>query len=285
MPELPEVETVRRDLAEVLPGRAIKTAEIFDRKLASDPIALCAEITGKIFSEPERRGKYLILPFERFDKQLVIHLRMTGQIIYRETNMVFASGHPAKIAIGLLPDKHTRMRIMLDDGGEVFFNDQRRFGTVALMAPSELSEKLAPFGIEPGTKDWSFDRFARVFTGRKAPIKSLLLNQTLIFGLGNIYADEACHRASLLPMRPAASLSAKEIERLFAACGEVIAEAVELRGTSMRDFVDSHGIEGGFAEKLRVYRRTGHDCPGCGHPIARGKCAGRGTHFCPVCQK
>ncbi len=284
MPELPEVETVRRDLADVIIERSIATLEVFDPKLAL--FKKCApQLLGKTFAMPQRRGKFLLLRFVDTDQILVIHLRMTGQIIYRSKQTLFASGHPAKIDPKHLPDKHTRFCIRLDDGAEIFFNDQRRFGTVELMSAEELDKRLAVFGVEPGQAAWTPEYFSGILANRKTPIKALLLNQNLIFGLGNIYADEVCFRSGVLPMRPVSSLTKAEQRAIFANCDLVLQEAIECRGTSIRDFVGSDGKPGGYAEKLRVYQRHGQECLVCGNLISKIKCAGRGTHYCVKCQR
>ncbi len=284
MPELPEVETVRRDLADVLPGRTITGIQVFDPKLTA--FARVAEsLVGQDFVEPQRRGKFLLLPFAAETRLLVIHLRMTGQMIYRRGEHIFASGHPARIDPQHLPDRHTRVQFTLDDGGELFFNDQRRFGTVLLLTPAAVETMLARFGIEPGHPGWTQQYFDGLVKNRTTSIKALLLNQNLIFGLGNIYADEVCFRSGVLPMRPAGKLTKAERERIFQNCSAVLAEAIECRGTSIRDFVDGSGRPGGFAEKLRVYQRQGQECLVCATPISKVKAAGRGTHYCSRCQK
>ncbi len=284
MPELPEVETVRRDLVEVIVGKKIVAVEVFDPKLASFKKA-APQLVSKQFAEPNRRGKFLLLGFLDFDQILVIHLRMTGQIIYRSTEMLFASGHPAKIDPQHLPDKHTRFLIRLDDGAEIFFNDQRRFGTVELLAADEVKKRLAVFGVEPGQPEWNWEYFYSLTKNRKTSIKALLLNQNLIFGLGNIYADEVCFCSGVLPSRSVSSLKKTEFQKIFANCTLILQEAIDCRGTSIRDFVGSDGKPGGYAEKLRVYQRQGQECLECGGLISKIRCAGRGTHYCVKCQK
>ncbi len=317
MPELPEVETVRRDLAEVITGQQITAVQVFDTKLSMFK-KVAQKIVGKTCAQPQRRGKFLLLPFTDFGHILVIHLRMTGQMIYRnklsasqkqaasrkppvvvvfpllpektgldesDKYIFFASGHPAKIDLYNLPDKHTRFQITFDDGGELFFNDQRRFGTAELLAPAAVEAILQPFGVEPGLPEWTLDYFTGLTNNRKTSIKALLLNQNLIFGLGNIYADEVCFRSGVLPTRLAGELTKAEQKKIFANCDSILKEAIECRGTSIRDFVDGSGKPGGFAEKLQVYQRQGQDCFVCGTPISKIKCAGRGTHYCSKCQK
>lgn len=284
MPELPEVETVRRDLSQAIPGRKIVKLEIFDQKLTKH-VPQIQEITGKTFAEPDRKGKFLILPLRDYGKIPVIHLRMTGQIIFRSAKNKFAAGHPGAFRFDNLPDKFTRLLIRFDNDGELFFNDARRFGTLELLSADEMEGRFAPFGIEPGTKQWNFCDFAQLFAERKTSVKALLLNQNRIFGLGNIYADESCFHAGILPFRPADSLSKAELKKIFLSCTEIIATAIASRGTSVRDYTDAQGQQGGYAEKLMVYGRAGLPCLVCGTKISKIKHAGRGTHFCENCQK
>lgn len=272
MPELPEVETVRQTLLEYLPGLTITGVNVHLARIVKypEPAQFVQELVGQTFCDIERRGKYLKFILSE-GQTLVIHLRMTGQLRYS------------------LPDepvlRHTHIVFSLSNGHELRYTDMRQFGTMYL-AGNELIDSISGMhrlGWEPLT-DFPLADFADLLKGRKAKIKSLLLNQHIIAGIGNIYADEALFIAGIHPARLANSLSFAEAERLHSAIVQVLRAGVQMRGTSFSDYVDGLGRQGSFQYQLAVYGRAGEPCPRCGSEIVRQKISGRGSHFCPLCQ-
>lgn len=272
MPELPEVETIVRNLNVILPGLRVENARVNLPKVVAfpDPAAFQAVLPGKVFEAVKRRGKYIIAYLTE-GTALVAHLRVSGQLVYE----------PGKS----LPSKHTHLILYLN-GGLLRLTDPRQFARIWLVpaARLDLVPGLRDLGIEPLEKAFRPETLARIIAGRRQKIKPLLLDQKLIAGLGNIYTDEALHRAGIHPARPAATLTAHEARALYQAIREVLQEGIAYGGTSVRDYVDATGREGSYQNLLRVYGREGEACPRCGHLIRRMKLGGRGTYFCPRCQ-
>ncbi|MEW5761675.1 MAG: bifunctional DNA-formamidopyrimidine glycosylase/DNA-(apurinic or apyrimidinic site) lyase [Bacillota bacterium] len=273
MPELPEVETVVRNLQESLPGLSIVRVEVLLPKVVAfpDSAAFRTALPGKAFVDIRRRGKYIIAHLTG-GAALVVHLRMSGQLVYQPDG-------------GPLP-KHTHIVWHLSRG-RLRFTDARQFGRVWLVpaAGLDLVPGLRDLGPEPLDGDFNPEALGRALAGRRRNIKAVLLDQTLVAGLGNIYTDEALHRARIHPGRPAGSLTAHETRALYRAIREVLTEGIAHRGTSVRDYVDGTGREGAFQNLLRVYGRENQPCPRCGAPVARTRIAGRGTYYCPKCQQ
>ncbi|HET9288031.1 MAG TPA: bifunctional DNA-formamidopyrimidine glycosylase/DNA-(apurinic or apyrimidinic site) lyase [Gaiella sp.] len=274
MPELPEVETVRRRLAPLLEGATIAHAEIVDPRLTRpvDPGLVADALVGEQVAAVERRGKYLLWRLTS-GRTLVVHLRMTGSLRHA----------PA----GELPaDAHRRATLGLDTGAEVAYRDVRRFGTWELLDEDHLRPYLASrLGPEPLAPSFTAARLARIVEGRRAPIKAVLLDQRRIAGIGNIYADEALWRARIHPRRPAGELDAGEVARLHRAVRAALRRGVELQGSTLRDYVTPDGDGGGMQHEFHVYGRLGEPCDRCGRPIERIVVAGRGTWLCPRCQR
>ncbi len=273
MPELPEVETVRRRLAPAIEGARIAGAEILDARLTR-PVApgLVADaLVGERIAAVERRGKYLLWRLES-GRTLVVHLRMTGSLLHA----------PA----GELPaDAHRRATLALDTGTEVGYRDVRRFGTWALLDDGHLRPYLASrLGPEPLAPSFTASRLKRILEGRRASIKAVLLDQRRIAGVGNIYADEALWRARIHPRRPAGELGDDEVARLHRAVRAVLRRGIELQGSTLRDYVTPNGDGGGMQHEFHVYGRLGEPCDRCGWPIERTVVAGRGTWLCAHCQ-
>ena len=272
MPELPEVETVRRALVPLLEGRTIERAEILDHRLVQphDPAEVAAELTGETVAKADRRGKYLLLRLAS-RRVLVVHLRMTG---------AFLAGPAA--APGL---PHLRALLTLDDGSRLAFTDVRRFGTWTLLEPRQVRPYLAErLGPEP-LGSFSAAAFAERVGGRAAPVKAVLLDQKAIAGVGNIYADEALWRARIHPLAPASSLAPAQLASLHRAVRAALHAGIERQGATLRDYRAPDGSEGGMQDEFKVYGRDGEPCPRCGRAIAKTRVAGRGTHFCPRCQR
>lgn len=269
MPELPEVETIRRDLAPLLSGRRIQRVTVLDAKAVQKPGVdeFVAGVEGQVVQELRRRGKYLLLDLAS-GRVLVVHLKMTGALLWRPP------GHP--------PDPYTRVIWRLEEGEELRFADPRRLGNLWLVgSEDEVVGKLGPEPLEPA---FTLQILATRLARRQVPIKALLLDQTVVAGLGNIYADEALWAAALHPRRPAGALSDAEVQRLHGAIGQVLTQALGHRGTSFSDYRDAQGRPGANQGHLRAYRRAGQPCPRCGTAIQRIVLRGRGSYFCPSCQ-
>jgi formamidopyrimidine-DNA glycosylase len=262
MPELPEVETVVRSLRPVIVGRRILNAEFTQlRVLRGSPHETSVALIGRRIKAIERYGKFIAIRLDR--GYLVVHLGMTG-----------------KLLVNAEPTKWTHAVFTLDRG-ILHFDDQRQFGRIEY--GDELPERVGALGPEP--LDISFEDFATRLKQRRSPVKAVLLNQAVVRGVGNIYADEALFRAGVHPKRIAASLRKDRVRKIYDAMREVLAEAIESRGSSVSNYVDADGRMGSFQLSHRVYRRTGEPCVSCGAPIKRVVLAQRGTHYCPKCQR
>jgi len=272
MPELPEVETLARELRGVLVGRSVVGVEVrWPRTVAApDPETFARRLVGRRIWEIRRRGKWLLLGLDEGD-WLLVHLRMSGRLAVERADAP--------------EDAHTRVVFHLDDGRRLRFSDPRKFGRMALTACPE--EWLGDLGPEPLDPDLTPERLAGMLRGRRVRLKPLLADQRFLAGLGNIYADEVLWRAGLHPLRCAHTLTPGEVTRLHGAMREVLEEAIARRGTTLPDqrYVLPDGRPGEFAAHLAVYGREGQPCPRCGAPIARARVGGRSAHFCPQCQR
>jgi len=275
MPELPEVETVRRSLEEKISGLTITDVDIYLEKLIKEPASIEAFkeiVIGKKIERLDRIGKYLLLRLSD-DYVIVIHLRMTGQLLYAAQYEDVT--------------KHTHLIFHLDNNYHLRFVDIRQFGTIYLLKGDELKtiKGLSALGPEPLSKDFTAAFLGERLNKKTKKIKQVLLDQDVVAGLGNIYADEVLFEAGILPDRRANTLIEDEINRLYQSIVQIIKEAISHRGTSFRDYVDGDGEKGGHQEYLQVYRRTDQPCSRCQCHIKREKIAGRSSHFCPGCQK
>ena len=279
MPELPEVETVRRRLLTCLPGLLVREVIVNDATVSEQSEAeLRALLAGRRVVGLRRRGKYLIVdlsaaPSEADDAPAgpttaVIHLRMTGQLLF--------SPGPA--------DRPPRFVWRLDPQTDLAFQDVRRFGRLWAFDPAAEDEFFAGMGPEPFSDAFSVAYLRRALEGRSAPLKSFLLDQRRIAGVGNIYADEALFRARLHPLRAAGSVGPREARRLHVALLETLQAGIDHEGSSIESFIDPAGQRGSFQDILSVYQRTGQQCRVCGTTVRRTVVGGRGTHFCPRCQ-
>ena len=269
MPELPEVEMVRRRLEPVLTGRRFERVEIVDPRLVRpyEPAEVAAELQGERVASVERRGKYLIVRFET-DRVLLIHLRMTGGLLHSSS--------------GVDDDPHRRALVRLDDGTDVAYRDVRRFGTWLLLEPGKLDAYLAPrLGDEPLDTRFTTARLGARLAKRRAPIKAALLDQRTLAGMGNIYVDEALWRARIHPLRPAESLDKNELRRLHRAVRATLEHGIARQGADLGDNVYSSGS---MQDEFKVYGRGGEPCDRCGTAISKIRVAGRGTWFCAGCQ-
>ena len=274
MPELPEVETIRLKLEPHVVGRRFDRVEINDPRLVRpfEPNAVATELEGERVSALERRGKYLIVRFES-GRALLIHLRMTGSLRHA------ARGQ-------LTEDPYRRAVVNLDDGSDVAYRDVRRFGTWLLLGPGELDPYLEErLGVEPLERTFTARRLAQQLKGRRAPIKAALLDQRTVAGLGNIYVDEALWRAQVHPLRPAGTLDEEELAQVTRSIKGALRAGVKRQGASLRDYSTPDGGRGRMQDRFRVYDREGRPCQRCGTPIDKIRTAGRGTWYCPNCQR
>ena len=273
MPELPEVETIRRDLNKELKGRKIVKLKYYDwaKMLKPSPEVVKKAIEGKKIHGFGRRAKLLLMHLEDHDTTIALHLKLSGQLILREP------GDP--------PDRFTHIILELDNGKELRFNDLRKFGFMKLVENKEqLSKLLSEFGPEPFTPQFTFEKFKEVVTESARTIKTVIMDQAKIAGVGNIYADEALWRARIHPEKPSNKLDEKQLKELYEAILYVLKQGIEDRGTSVDQYLDAHGDEGEHARNLKVFRQNGKPCPRCGTEIKKIRVGGRGTHYCPSCQ-
>lgn len=285
MPELPEVETVRRTLEPYVVGKTIKEVELLHPKVTRGDESVPYRLAGKTFRAVDRRAKLLIFRFEETDDVLTSHLKMTGQFFFRSGKELAGGGHTLTPADLELPTPHTRAIIHCTDGSTLYFNDMRLFGYLKLLTAEELEKELQKYGPEPGLQELTLDDFQQRIKRRQTAIKATLLNQSVVAGLGNIYVDEALFRAGIKPTRKANGLNNQEIEALYTAVTEILPEAIAMGGTTFNYFSNVDGRKGSFVEKLQVFTKQGTPCPRCGNEILKTKLAGRGTHYCPGCQK
>lgn len=281
MPELPEVETIRRGLKDFILGQKIKKIDVLNEKsFVGKPVL------GKVMNI-RRFGKALVIDLDN-GYSLMMHLRMTGQLVWQGENRDarFAGGHPSENFVSKLPNKQTR--VVLDfDKGTLFFNDQRKFGFVKVLLTVELKEeafirKLAKEPWEMGAREL----YKKLQRHKQSAIKAVILDQSVLSGLGNIYADEALFRAKIHPKRKAGSLSLDEVTKLLAAACGVMEDSLEAGGSTLQNYVQADGSRGNYLDLFaKVYHRDGEPCVVCGTKIAKIKVGGRGTHFCPECQK
>ena len=286
MPELPEVETVRRGLHELIIGRSIKSVHHDTPKSFPNATADVTQfMINASVTDVRRRAKVLLIDLST-EHTLVIHLKMTGQLVYRGET-VFGAGHPNESLIGELPDRSTRVTVTFVDGSKLFFNDQRKFGWMKLMPTLEVPniDFMKKVGPEPLEADFTSEEFAARFTRRaKTSIKAAILDQTVVAGVGNIYADESLWGAKIHPKRLVNTITPEEFKTLYTELRDVMNLAIEKGGSTDKNYVNAEGKRGSYMDFARVFRREGLACPRCGTEIIKFKAAGRGTHVCPHCQ-
>jgi formamidopyrimidine-DNA glycosylase len=281
VPELPEVETVVRDLRPQLSGRRITSVQLtrdpaIRGRLVRYPSAhqFVQRLQGRTIRTVERRGKYIVMPLDQDGERLVVHLGMTGHLRVWEPEEA--------------PVKHTHVRVRLDTGLELRYDDQRQFGRLLLGKQEELVAARAfpaRLGPEPIHGDLTEAEFERLIRARRRPVKSALLDQSFLAGVGNIYADEACFRAGIRPSRWTHRLTVRERRALYSSIQEVLENSIAARGSSIINYVDAFGLRGSNQEQLLVYGRSGEPCLRCGTPLQGTRLAGRGTVYCRKCQR
>ena len=301
MPELPEVETVRRDLESSVVDKSILSVETFTSTLwKNTPEQEWKGLIGDRITTIDRRGKLLIFHLSH-GKFFLAHLKMTGQFLVQKSGKIEAGIFPLlststsggmktvgrfrekQAAEGF--DQHTHVIFTLEDGSKLAFRDVRKFGYLQLVDELQLTKILSRMGIDPLKEDYTYKNFASAFVGRSKSLKAVLMDQQLIAGIGNIYADEICHRVGVRPQRSVSRLRQQQVKSLYEVSQEIIQSAVHLKGTTIRDYRRSDGSKGDYAFELKVYGRENEPCHICGGLITKIVHLGRGTHFCPKCQR
>ncbi len=288
MPELPEVETVRIGLERLLIGNTV-LSEVHDtaKGFPNNPHDVDSFLVGAKVIAVRRRAKVLLIDLNT-EYTLVIHLKMTGQLVYRG-NEAFGAGHPNESLIGSLPDRSTRVTLELDDDAKLFFNDQRKFGWMRLLPTIEVPniDFMMKVGPEPLEDDFTADvLYMRLQRRKNTSIKAAILDQTVLAGIGNIYADESLWGAKIHPATLVKDVPKKKIQSLFTEIQYVLRLSIEKGGSTDRNYVNAEGKRGSYIDFARVFRKEGTPCPR--HPdtlIIKTKVAGRGTHLCPKCQQ
>lgn len=288
MPELPEVETVRLGLSEFLPGRQIKSVtHNWAKSFPNAPADVGRFLNEAHIQNIRRRAKVLIIDLDT-NYSLVIHLKMTGQLVFRSKTARFGAGHPNDSLVHDLPDKSTRVVLVFQDNSQLFFNDQRKFGWMRLLPTVEV-EQLDFFqkvGPEPLAADFTAEDFAaRLKRRAKSGIKAVLLDQTVVAGIGNIYADESLWAAKIHPETKVQDIPPAAIKTLHSELRRIMRLAIEKGGSTDRNYVNAEGKRGSYLTFAKVFRREAQACPRCGATIIKFKSAGRGTHICPNCQR
>lgn len=282
MPELPEVETIRRGLNEYLPQHKIKKVEVSCDKSFLGPREL---VKNAKVSSLDRRGKALIINLDN-NISLLTHLRMTGQLIFRgKESENFAGGHPNENFTSDLPNRQTRVILELDNG-TLFFNDQRKFGFMKVLETAEVGND--PFIRKLAPEPWQIsvpELYQKLQKHKNSPVKAVILDQTVIAGIGNIYADEALFFAKVHPARTAGSISEEEAEQIIKGACAAMDASLEAGGSTLKTYVKADGSKGDYLEQFaEVFHREGQPCRRCGTEIVKIRVAGRGTHICPRCQ-
>ncbi len=287
MPELPEVETVRLQLLRKVIGKTIDAITVFHQKTIEHNPRFIRTLRGKTITDIDRIGKLLIFSFkDESNLFLLAHLKMTGQFFYvAKAGDVTGGGHSMTPHDLILPHKHTRVAYHFTDGSMLYFNDMRLFGYTKIATAVEVEKARSGFGPEPIDPAFNVVWFTEKLKRRSTVVKAALLDQSFIAGLGNIYVDEALWRAYVQPTRRSNTITTIEAAAIAEAAGAVMHEAIKVGGTTFQHFADTEGDAGNFTEYLKVFGKQGTPCPRCNTIIIKIRCAGRGTHYCPGCQK
>ncbi len=289
MPELPEVETVKRGLLKLIVSKTIKSVEHdWPKSFPNSQSDVDSFLIGASITAVRRRAKILIIDLST-DYSLVIHLKMTGQLVYvgSEPGSRFGAGHPNDSLLTELPDKSTRVIFVFNDKSHLYFNDQRKFGWVRLLPSFELEKRefISKLGPEPLEPEFTFDLFFERLKRRKGSnIKAVILDQTTLSGVGNIYADESLWGAMIHPSTLVVDIPKSKLKKLHSEIIYVLNLSIDKGGSTSRNYVNAEGKKGSYLEFAKVFRRENLPCPRCGTVIEKIRVAGRGTHFCPKCQ-
>lgn len=287
MPELPEVETVKRGLSKLVIGKTISNVSFdWPKGFPNAKTDIDKFVIGAKIIRVSRRAKVLLIELDS-EHTLLTHLKMTGQLVYRGKEN-FGAGHPNDSLIGELPDKSTRVNITFSDGTHLFFNDQRKFGWMRLIPTPEVQfiDFMKKLGPEPLSADFTQNEFRqRIMLRPNKNIKATLLDQTIIAGVGNIYADESLWLAKIHPATLVKNISTSKLNLLFKELRDVLLLSIEKGGSTDRNYVNAEGKKGSYISFAKVFRREGQSCYRCGTIIVKIRVAGRGTHVCPKCQR
>lgn len=292
MPELPEVETIRRGLQRLLPDKVVETVSFDTAKSFPNTEELVDRaLLGSRILAVTRRGKALIIALETKNKEayaLVVHLKMTGQMVFRGQEN-WGGGHPSDSLLAKLPDASTRVILTFQDQSQLFFNDQRKFGWMLLLPQSEVQElaffkKLGPEPLDTELSQLKEEFLSRIRRRKNTPIKAAVLDQAVVAGIGNIYADEALFAAGIHPQTHVIALTDEELIRLLESAIAVMRLSIEHGGSTDRNYIDAEGNRGSYLTFAKVFRRQNEPCLACGSTIQKIRVAGRGTHICPDCQ-
>lgn len=286
MPELPEVETIKNDLNKLVRGSRIVSLSVRRAKLLRPSVTIVRQlIYGKIIKRVERRGKLLVLRLSG-GKILLIHLKMTGQIVWWPVHGKFIMGGHPIVGVSDAPNRFTHITVYFKGGARLYFNDVRQFGYWQAISEKDLPKIYSKFGPEPLLKEFTKEYFWQSLKKRShAVIKAVLLDQKVVAGIGNIYADESLFLAKIRPARRVGTLGKKKVGDLYKSIRVILARAIASRGTSFNSYVDGRGRQGTYWERRLVYGRKGEECGRCRNVILKIVVAGRGTHYCPKCQK
>lgn len=286
MPELPEVETVRIGLQRLLPGRTIASLTFdWPKGFPNAQSDVDSFVIGASIVKVNRRAKVLMIELST-QYSLVVHLKMTGQLVFRGEQS-FGAGHPNNSLVGTLPDSSTRVEITFDDGSKLFFNDFRKFGWMRLLPTAEVFniDFFKKVGPEPLSNTFTAKEFiTRIRRRANTSIKAALLDQTVVAGVGNIYADESLFAVKIHPAQKVKDVSDTKLQELYHAVRDVLQLSINKGGSSDKNYVNAEGKRGSYLSFAQVFRREGQACPRCGHTIEKIRVAGRGTHICPHCQ-
>ena len=288
MPELPEVETVKNGLKRLLIDKQINSVE-FDwlKSFPNEQNLVDKFLVSARVKSVERRAKVIIINLDS-GYSLVIHLKMTGQLVYKDDHERFGAGHPNSSLVGQLPDKSTRVTLTFSDNSKLYFNDQRKFGWVRLIPTAEVPniDFFKKIGPEPLEDNFTWQIFkGRLDTRPNSAIKAALLDQSVLAGIGNIYADESLWGAKIHPASRVNKISRQKVKLLYEAIQMVLKLSIKKGGSTDRNYVDAEGNKGSYLKFANVFRREGLACPRCGSTIIKLKVAGRGTHICPKEQR
>lgn len=282
MPELPEVETIKRQLSEVVVDKTIAKVEVLRQKSFEGEEAW---LLGKKIIKVGRTAKVIEFEFDKVDWLLICHLKMTGQLIYVSGELRLAGGHPTADWTGALPSKHTRVIITFSDGSRLYFNDMRVFGWLKMMKLDKYKDDVSKKPPDVVGKNFDSEYLHRIAKKSKKAIKLLILDQALVGGLGNIYANDGLNLAKIRPDRESSSLCSDECKKIVWALKKVVNLGIKLGGASAANYVDLRGMGGSYQKHFLVYKREGRECKNCGGTIVKIKLGGRGTFYCPRCQK
>jgi formamidopyrimidine-DNA glycosylase len=288
MPELPEVETVRLQLLHKIVLKTIQKVTVYHTKTTAHNPFFVSTVTGKTIAHIDRIGKLLIMSFTgESDLFLLVHLKMTGQFFYIDNQkQVSGGGHTISATNNLdFPNRHTRVSFEFSDTSTLYFNDMRLFGYIKVANAMQMNAAKQKFGPEPIHELFSVDDFYEGLQRRKTTIKAVLLDQSFVAGLGNIYVDESLYAANISPLRLSCSLTMSEAGRLAQIAGNIMKTAISVGGTTFQHFVDTGGDNGNYTDYLKVFGKQNTPCSQCGTIISKIRVAGRGTHYCSNCQK